>query len=104
MGLKTFLQPGIIYPEQSWSKGTLGSQGKDVPPSQGHAQSSISGQKTISRVRWLEIYSLYTGQKKNNRGESILSESYLLWWEKELQVCYESPGKRQIIVASANVI
>lgn len=45
-----------------------------VLPSQGHAQSSVSGQNIISRVRWFGIYSLHT----YNRDESILSESYLL--------------------------
>lgn len=47
------------------------SVGEQLPPSQGHSQSSICGQNIISRVRWLGIYSLHTGQKKKNRGESI---------------------------------
>lgn len=68
------------------------SVGEHVPPSQGHAQSSVSGQNITSRVRWLGIHSLHIGQKKHNWGGSkwelpaLMGEgaSGLLWepWQK----------------------
>lgn len=99
-------QPGIIYSEQSWSKGTLEIlvwENKFLHPRDMH-RAQYLGQNRISRVRWLGIHSLHTGQKnktktKNPEVNLILSASYLLWWDKELQVCYESPGKRLITVA-----
>lgn len=70
-------QPGIIYSEQSWSKGTLEIlvwENKFLHPRDMH-RAQYLGQNRISRVRWLGIHSLHTGQKnktktKKPRGES----------------------------------